>query len=654
MEGTGVYNETDEPSAAEVTETENNPPALPQLSLPRQQLEPRIPPPPSATNSGTPSNSGTPLFFSSGAGSTAGSPLRITIQQNVRALAGFIKEIPSLTNEADAQAKIDHLAAEPIKHLARIVYAERTATDFVRMRKAMICFCEHTLAECIDEQSKAHLKYFSSGGGSSVGPGMSPLVLGNTGPSFQGANNGGGAGEYEPSGRNNYDGDSFMASPRLEAINGTAATPRFAFPKQSPPPTPSNKQPARTRSNVSTISRSQSCSMLMANASTDYHRLLKLLLITEELPDQGTLIDILIDCKEALMEETTVVSVPAPCVVVGDIHGQITDLRRVIRMGGDFGKSTYLFLGDYVDRGSASIHCVAILALAKVLYPKKVFLLRGNHESKSINSIYGFLAEIERRYPKRGCSPRSPSGLEIYGIGAQTNPLFVQFNDMFRALPLAAVVDNSIFCVHGGLSRFAESLEAILCIDRFQDINEGALADLTWSDPAKINNYQHNWRGSGCQFGADVTLDFLRQNNLRFICRAHQCVKDGYQWSHNNRLVTVFSATNYCGLQNIAAVMHVAPRGAFDDPQNLSPRETAAEGDSASKANKPNGVKMAMSFSADIKTEEDSTVGSEVSPSPAPQEPFDGIRFELLPILSEDGNKAPEPNVRELPKHFST
>ena len=147
----------------------------------------------------------------------------------------------------------------------------------------------------------------------------------------------------------------------------------------------------------------------------------------------GTLIkEICEKTKELLMMESNVVHISAPVTVVGDIHGQFYDLLEIFRIGGDVPNTNYLFLGDYVDRGLFSVETISLLTCLKLRYPHRVHLVRGNHESRAVTQTYGFYAECTRKYPDSN--------------------VWQYFTDMFDFLTLSVVVDNDIFCVHGGLS----------------------------------------------------------------------------------------------------------------------------------------------------------------------------------------------------------
>ncbi|KAJ7838091.1 serine/threonine-protein phosphatase PP1 [Mycena olivaceomarginata] len=209
-----------------------------------------------------------------------------------------------------------------------------------------------------------------------------------------------------------------------------------------------------------------------------------------------------------------------PIKVCGDIHGQYYDLLRLFE-------------------GKQSLETICLLLAYKIKYPENFFLLRGNHESSSVNRIYGFYDECKRRYNIK---------------------LWKTFSDCFNCLPIAAIIGERIITMHGGLSPDLQSMDQIRRIMRPTEIpEEGILADMLWSDPdSGINGWATNDRGAGFTFGADVVTTFTQKHDLDLICRAHQVVEDGFEFFAKRRLVTLFSAPNYCGeFDNAAAMMSV-------------------------------------------------------------------------------------------------
>ncbi|KAG6668656.1 hypothetical protein CIPAW_01G185800 [Carya illinoinensis] len=223
----------------------------------------------------------------------------------------------------------------------------------------------------------------------------------------------------------------------------------------------------------------------------------------------------------------------------GDIHGQYSDLLRLFEYGGFPPRSDYLFLGDYVDRGKQSLETICLLLAYKIKYPDNIFLLRGNHECASINRIYGFYDECIRRF-----------NVGIWKI----------FTDCFNCLPVAALIDEKILCMHGGLSPDLHNLDQIRNLQRPCEVPDtGLLCDILWSDPSKdIQGWQTNDRGVSYTFGADIVTEFLQKHGIDLICRAHQVMEDGYEFFASRQLVTIFSAPNYCGeFDNAGAIMSI-------------------------------------------------------------------------------------------------
>ncbi|KAM3727393.1 Serine/threonine-protein phosphatase 2A catalytic subunit [Dirofilaria immitis] len=231
--------------------------------------------------------------------------------------------------------------------------------------------------------------------------------------------------------------------------------------------------------------------------------------------------------KEILQTESNVQEVKCPVTVCGDVHGQFHDLLELFKMGGKAPDTNYLFMGDYVDRGYHSVETVTLLVCLKVRYKERVTILRGNHESRQITQVYGFYDECLRKYGNSN--------------------VWKYFTDLFDYLPLTALVDGQIFCLHGGLSPSIDSLDHIRSLDRLQEVpHEGPMCDLLWSDPDDRGGWGISPRGAGYTFGQDISETFNHGNGLTLISRAHQLVMEGYNWSHDRNVVTVFSAPNYC------------------------------------------------------------------------------------------------------------
>ena len=206
--------------------------------------------------------------------------------------------------------------------------------------------------------------------------------------------------------------------------------------------------------------------------------------------------------KEILVTESNVQPVRTPVTICGDIHGQFYDLKELFKIGGELPDNNYLFMGDYVDRGYYSVETVTLLVTLKVRYPSRITILRGNHESKQITQVYGFYDECLRKYGNAN--------------------VWQYFTGLFDYLPLTAVVEGNIFCLHGGLSPSIDTLDQIKQLDRIMEVpHEGPICDLLWSDPDDRCGWGISPRGAGYSFGQDISEQFNHSNDLKLIARAH-------------------------------------------------------------------------------------------------------------------------------------
>ncbi|XP_042010795.1 serine/threonine-protein phosphatase 5-like [Salvia splendens] len=241
---------------------------------------------------------------------------------------------------------------------------------------------------------------------------------------------------------------------------------------------------------------------------------------------------IVLQIRDVLRELPSLVDIHVPdgkhFSVCGDVHGQFYDLLNIFELNGlPSEENPYLFNGDFVDRGSFSLEVILTLFAFKCMCPSAIYLSRGNHESKSMNKIYGFEGEVR----------------------SKLNDTFVElFAEVFCCLPLAHVINNKVFVVHGGLfSVDGVKLSDIRAIDRFcEPPEEGLMCELLWSDPQPQLGRGPSKRGVGLSFGGDVTKRFLQDNNLDLVVRSHEVKDEGYEIDHDGKLITVFSAPNYC------------------------------------------------------------------------------------------------------------
>ncbi|GBP17933.1 hypothetical protein EVAR_7926_1 [Eumeta japonica] len=270
---------------------------------------------------------------------------------------------------------------------------------------------------------------------------------------------------------------------------------------------------------------------------------------------------ILIDVKTYLQKQPSLIHITVPdkqkFTVCGDIHGQFYDLLNIFKLNGlPSEKNPYLFNGDFVDRGSFSVECIFTLFSFKLLYPEHFYMSRGNHETHMMNHMYGFRGEVSSKY---------------------SSQMADLFTEVYNWLPLAHCINRRVLVMHGGLfSKDDVTLDDIMNVDRnkqppgrcsaaakrFEGQAGGGgialpplcidlppasiMCELLWSDPQPMEGRAPSKRGVGCQFGPDVTRQFLARNKLDYVIRSHEVKNEGYEVAHDGKCITVFSAPNYC------------------------------------------------------------------------------------------------------------
>ncbi|KAF3482398.1 serine/threonine protein phosphatase PPT1 [Arthroderma uncinatum] len=235
--------------------------------------------------------------------------------------------------------------------------------------------------------------------------------------------------------------------------------------------------------------------------------------------------------------------------VCGDTHGQFFDLLEIFRLNG-FPSDThsYLFNGDFVDRGSWSCEIALLLYAYKWMRPNGFFINRGNHETDDMNRAYGFEGECKAKYSER---------------------LFKVFSESFSALALATLIGQKFLVLHGGL--FSDdniSLADIRALNRHnqrQPGQQGLMMEMLWTDPQTAPGRGPSKRGVGMQFGPDVTKRFCEKNGLEAVIRSHEVRMEGYEVEHDGRCITVFSAPKYCdSTENKGAYINIGPELKLD------------------------------------------------------------------------------------------
>lgn len=261
------------------------------------------------------------------------------------------------------------------------------------------------------------------------------------------------------------------------------------------------------------------------------------------------------EIQEIFSKEPVCLEINGPVNVIGDLHGHILDLFRDLQTIGlpTLGDNSckFLFLGDLVDRGEFSLETITLVFSLKVAYPDNVYIIRGNHEFEFLNQRCGFIDDI----------------LKIYG---QQCTLYSKFKTTFSYIPITALIEKTILCVHGGLGPNWFSLNQAKKIERpIEDFGEDLIDAMLWSDPSEsIDFYEPSNRGTGFFFGEASVSDFLDSNSLKILIRAHECVNNGAQAMFNGKLITVFGASNYCGLiSNSSAILSFNENGDYEIKQ---------------------------------------------------------------------------------------
>eukprot|EP00398_MALV-I-01_sp_L67-1_P001006 gene1006-245_t len=325
------------------------------------------------------------------------------------------------------------------------------------------------------------------------------------------------------------------------------------------------------------------------------------------------------DVRQVFEKETMLLELTVPIKIFGDIHGQFNDLMRLFARykapneEGDIDSLSYLFLGDYVDRGGNSLEVIVLLFALKIKYPGQIFMIRGNHEDPTINQIYGFREELiipmlifssaktTRCYKTAsGCTAcliRLPGWTRLVAAGkccrrfpeTDAEALWQEFNRVFEWLPCGAVIQGNILCIHGGIGGSLNGPEEIAKLERPlvvaqvpQTDLEQKITDLLWSDPSDSDNIKgvstnetRDPDGTGriVKFGPDRVEQFLATNNLSMIIRAHECVMDGFERFAGGKLITLFSATDYCGHHKNAGALLFVRRDLTIVPKLIYPVE---------------------------------------------------------------------------------
>ena len=231
--------------------------------------------------------------------------------------------------------------------------------------------------------------------------------------------------------------------------------------------------------------------------------------------------------EEYLLLEFNVKENVEEVYVIGDIHGNLNTLMKLIEIINKNNPKLVIFLGDIVDRGSKQLECLLIVHILKILFPLKYYILRGNHETLEMNEYYGFFQDFILRFKDRN---KFNEILKIYNV-----------------LPICALVNGTILCLHGGISQNFDILTQLKnqkCKD-FEKVYkslEQSIFQIMWNDPkVELKGFSDSFRGPGISFfGIDVFENFMKANTLEYLIRAHECFPEGFRWFFNKNCYQSF------------------------------------------------------------------------------------------------------------------
>ena len=238
--------------------------------------------------------------------------------------------------------------------------------------------------------------------------------------------------------------------------------------------------------------------------------------------------------EETLLLELNFNDFDNEILVIGDIHGNLKSLQRLIEIIERVNPKFVIFLGDIVDRGSHQLECLILILALKIQQADKYFLIKGNHESLEINQYYGFYQDFINRFKEQR-----------------------KFEDvlaLYKVLPFCALVNRSVLCLHGGIPEDKDILTKVKGIktQNLALVSKNltiSLKQIMWNDPkSNLNGFSDSFRGIDIKnFGEDVFNDFMRENKLKYLIRSHELFPEGYKWFFNKRLLSIFSSANYRG-----------------------------------------------------------------------------------------------------------
>jgi len=232
--------------------------------------------------------------------------------------------------------------------------------------------------------------------------------------------------------------------------------------------------------------------------------------------------ELVVKAKEEVEPDNVAIRDWERYVVIGDVHGDLEATEIPVEYALKKGLPM-IFLGDYVDRGDKQLETLAFVLSLKLEKGDDVVLLRGNHETISLNRSYGFVTSLLERY---------------------SEDLYTEITELYEKMPVSAVIAQDSFFVHGGIPEGVVDIEEIQGLDA----SDEAYSEMLWNDPSEDADLfaPNHLRGGHHIFGKEAVDKFLSENELSMIFRAHQCFAKGYNFFFDERLLSIFSVPNYC------------------------------------------------------------------------------------------------------------
>ena len=283
------------------------------------------------------------------------------------------------------------------------------------------------------------------------------------------------------------------------------------------------------------------------------------------------IINLINEVKPIIEKDKSLIKIRSPCKIFGNIYGVYNDLMRYFEsfgnpsddnQMGDITFMQYIFLGDFVDRGIYSLEVVLLLFALKVKYPDFIYLIRGHHEDININEIYGLGEE---------CKERLNDNIK------DNNSIFKNINNVFDCLPFGVLIDNNILLIHGGIGASINNISDIEKIKRplsiihdVENIQQLNIIDLLWSEysddvlDVDINFERDEFKkGFVVKYGSKRLNKFLAENGINLLITAHQFIKEGFTTFNGDKLLSLFSASNYMDKYgNMGAMITIAKKNA--------------------------------------------------------------------------------------------